>query len=152
MSRIYTNDGVIIAKVMRDHLNTWENKPAEFKLEKLEDEAPCLMIQQMASAEKKKSYIDGSYIGVWNFTIYVRVNGEDTASRLDAFGVLDDLNAWFSKRDDKGSLVNLPEIDDDRSATKIEMLTTPSLAARYGDGTEDYQAVFSLEYKTRRKI
>ncbi len=50
MPRIYEADEVIIAKIMRDHLNSWPKKPAVFMLEDIDKDAPSLMIQQLASA------------------------------------------------------------------------------------------------------
>lgn len=150
MQRVFTNDGVLIAKVMRDHLNTWQKRPANFLLEDLGKEAPSLMLQQLSAAEKKKSYINGSYIGVWNFAVYFRVNALDTASRLDAVGCLEELANWLQEKNDKGAYAHLPQIDQFRTATKIETTSTPSIAARYEDGTEDYQALFTLEYQVRR--
>lgn len=150
MERNFTNDGVLIAKVMRDHLNTWQKRPAVFKLEDLGKDAPSLAIQQLAAAEKKRAYVNGSYIGVWHFAVYIRINAFDTASRLDAVGCLEELAKWLQESDDKGAYVNLPVIDKNRTATKIEMTSTPSIAAKYEDGTEDYQALFTLEYQVRR--
>lgn len=148
--RVFTNDGVIIAKVMRDHLNTWHKKPADFMLEDLGKKAPSIMLQQLASAEKRRVYINGSYIGVWSFAVYMRVNAKDTASRLDAIACLTELSEWFQKTNSVNDYINLPHIDDNRKATKIEMTSNPTLAARYDDGTEDYQAFFTLEYQVRR--
>lgn len=150
MENLFTNDGVLIAKVMRNHINTWSKKPTNIFLEDFGKDVPSMMIQQLSAAEKKKSYVNGSYIGAWSFAVYLRISAKDTASRLDAIGCLEELSNWLQLRDDKGSFVNLPVIDSYRTATKIEMATTPSIAARYEDGTEDYQAVFSLEYKVRR--
>lgn len=150
MARVYTNDGIQLAKVMKDHLNSWHKKPTEIMLEDLGKEVPSMMLQQLASAEKKKEYVNGSYIGVWNFAVYIRVSGTDTASRLDAVGCLNELAEWLTELDAEGSFVNLPVIDDSRQATKIETSSTPSIAARYENGIEDYQVVMSLEYKVRR--
>ena len=108
------------------------------------------MLQQLATSTKKKIYVNGSYIGEWKFALYIRIEAKDTASRLDAFGVLNAVNQWFSETDEDGAWVNLPIIDDKRTATKVEMLSSPSIAARYADGTEDYQAIFTLEYIYRR--
>ena len=151
MSRVYLNDSTLIAKAMKDHLNSWSKKPVPFLLEDLGKNVPSLMIQQLASAEQKRAYIDGSYIGVWNFSVYMRVDGEDTASRLDAIGCLNDLADWLMETDDNGSYTHLPYIDESRKPTSIEIKSTPSIAARYNSGIEDYQVIFSLEYKARRK-
>ena len=150
MPRVFPTDSVLIAKAMRDHLNSWKKKPATFLLDDLGKGVPSLMLQQMAAAQQKKVYVNGSYIAVWTFAVYVRVSGTDTASRLDAIACLNDLADWLTETDDDGNFVSLPYIDDDRRPTSIELTTTPSIAARYESGIEDYQAVFTLEYKVRR--
>ena len=151
MEKSLTNDGVIIAKVMKDHLNKWAKKPSEIALEDLGKNVPSMMIQQLSSAEKKREYVNGSYIGVWSFALYIRVDGNDTASRLDAIGCLNAAAEWLMQKDATGAFSNLPTIDSGRTATRIDLASTPSIAARYADGTEDYQAIMSLEYKVRRK-
>lgn len=148
--RVYTNDGVVIAKVMKDLVNSWDRKPVDIRLDDLGAEAPSMMIQQLSAAEKKKSYVNGSYIGIWNFAVYMRVSCNDTASRLDAISCLSDLAEWLTKIDSKGVFEHLPEIDEKRTATSIALTATPSVAARYENGTEDYQMLMSLEYFTRR--
>ena len=148
---IYTNDGVIIANVMRQHLNTWPSRPVDFRLEDFGKKTPSLMIQQLAASEKERQYIDGSYIGVWNFAICLRIDAEDTRSRLDAVSCLQELGEWLTAIDSSGDFVNFPEIDVTRSVTSIEVNTTPSIMARYEDGTEDYQSIFTMKYKARRK-
>lgn len=152
MARTFPTDSILIAQAMRNHLNSWPRKPVEFRLEDLGKDVPSLMIQQLAAAEEKKAYVNGSYIAGWSFAVYARVSGEDTASRLDGLAILNDLAAWLTETDESdGSFVRLPYIDDNRRPTSISLKTTPSIAARYDNGVEDYQAVFTLEYKARRK-
>lgn len=43
----------------------------------------------------------------------------------------------------------LPQLGEGMKATKIELLTTPSLAASYDNGTEDYQATYRLVYSAK---
>ena len=137
---------------MKTLLNTWPDKPvAEIFLEDLGKDAPSMMLQQLSAAEKKKEYINGSYIGVWNFAVYMRIDAEDTASRIDATGALQNLADWLQARDENGEYANLPELDSTKTAIKFDMTSTPSIAARYDDGTEDYQAIMSLEYKAIRR-
>ena len=152
MARVYTNDGVIIAKAVRDHLNTWEKLPVQIMLEDLGTDVPSMMIQQLSAAEKKRAYINGSYIGVWNFAVYMRVDGVDTASRLDASACLNELADWLTELDSENCFANLPTIDSNRQPTGITVTSTPSIAMRYENGIEDYQVIFSLEYKVRRNL
>lgn len=151
MSRIYTNDGVYLAKALRDHLNTWAGKPTTINLEDFDGEVPSMMLQQLSGAYKKRAYIDGSYLGSYPFAIYIRVDGIDTASRLDATGALYGLFHWLTEKDGHGKYTHLPTIDDEMTATQIDMTSIPSIATRYEDGSEDYQAIFELQYNARRK-
>lgn len=148
--KIYTKDGIQIGKVMRDLLNTWEAKPCRILFEDLGKDCPSIMLQQMTAAEKVKQYVNGSYIGIWNFSIYVRINEADTAKRFDAIAVLEDLAKWLTEQDERGVYQRLPELGDKMTATKIEMTAIPSIAMRYENGVEDYQAMFALEYRARR--
>lgn len=148
MGKVYCNDGVILAKVVRDHINdNWTKKPATLILGDFAHKPPSLMLQELAHAEIIRPYIDGSYIGQWSFAVYMRINAEDSAARLSASAALNELADWFREKDASGAFVNLPIIDLNRRATKIEMSTTPALAAQFDGGVEDYQAVYQLEYK-----
>lgn len=148
MAKLYNNDGVILAKVVRDHINEhWDNKPTQLVIGDFAQSPPSLMLQEVAHAEVTRPYIDGSYVGQWSFSVYFRINAEDTAARLSATAALTELADWFRAKDISGAFVNLPVIDDNRTATKIEMSTTPALAAQFDGGVEDYQAVYQLEYK-----
>lgn len=151
MAHIYTGDGVVLSKVMRDLLNSWDKKIAPVLSEDLGTEAPSMMIQQLSAAEKVKTYINGDYIGVWSFAVYVRINAEDTAARQDAAAILQDLGGWLMETDERGNFLRLPAIDDRRRATKIEMTMTPAVAERPAEGIEDWQVIFALEYKSTRR-
>lgn len=144
MARIYENEGVYVAKVMRDYLNTWSKKPCEILLEDFAKSTPSMMMQQLSGTAKKKEYVNGSYIASFPFAVYVRVDAVDTASKLDATGILNELGKWLATN-------KLPYLDEDMKANKIEMTALPSLAARFENGEEDYQAIFELEYYVRRK-
>lgn len=147
MAKVYCNDGVILADVMLDHINSWPDKPAACVLEDLDVEAPAMILQQLAGAEVKRRYINRSYIGSWPFAVYVRVDAEDTAARRDAAAILHDLNKWFNERTAAGEYWHLPKIDPQRTATQITMTSLPAIAERFDNGAEDYQAIFELEYK-----
>ena len=145
--RIYTTDGVYIASSLKDFLNTWEQKPCEIKLEDFSKTPPSMMMQQLSGSYKLRSYINGSYLGEYPFAVYVRIESTDTASILDATGCLLGLHDWLNEQNEDGSKKHLPVLSGDRKAIKIEMESMPSLAARYDDGTEDYQAIFKMQYK-----
>lgn len=147
MGNFYEPENILISRVMRDHLNTWPSKPVEIKAEVTGPESPAMMIQQLASVEVKKRYINGSFVGVYSFAVYIAVEAEDTESRLDALAVLNDLGLWLSEKDETGKYKNLPNLGDDRKTVQITVSSTPSIAARLENGVEEYQALFALEYK-----
>lgn len=148
MGKVYCNDGVMLAKVIRDHINEkWHEKPATLILGDFAQGVPSLMLQELAHAEIIRPYINGSYIGQWSFAVYMRIDAEDSAARLSASAALNELAEWFREKDTRGAFIHLPIIDRQRTATKIEMSTAPALAAQFESGIEDYQAIYRLEYK-----
>lgn len=136
----YTNDGIYIVKALWQHLNSWSEKPCKINLEAFDKDAPSMMMQQLSGAVKKREYINGSYIGALPFAVYIRVTGADTATKLDATETLNDLAEWLET-------APVPQLGRNRHVIKIEMTALPSLFERLQDGTEDYQAIFNLEYK-----
>lgn len=147
MSKFYEPENILIPRVMRDHLNTWPRKPVEIQAEHAGTEVPAMMMQQLAAVEQEKRYINGSFIGVFHFAVYIAIIGEDTAARLGALAVLNDLGLWLSEKDESGHYTHLPNLGDDRTAVQITMSSTPSIAARHENGVEEYQALFDLKYK-----
>jgi len=146
MAQFYQSDNILIPKVMRDHINTWENLPVSIKLEDTGKTVPSMMIQQLAATTKKRKYVNGTYVGLFNFAVYIVIDGEDTASRIDALAVLNDLGEWLSKKDEDGQYVNLPDLGQGRRAMSITLSSAPSIAAKHETGEEEYQALFVLEY------
>lgn len=145
--RIYTDDGVYIASSLKEHLNSWPDKPCDIKLEDFSKSPPSMMMQQLSGSYKTRSYVDGSYLGEYPFAVYVRIEGIDTVSKLDATGCLLGLAKWLNEKNDDGSKKNLPDLTGNRTAVSIQLESLPSIAARYNDGTEDYQAIFKMKYK-----
>lgn len=146
MAQFYQSDNILIPKVMRDHINTWENLPVSIKLEDTGKTVPSMMIQQLAATTKKRKYVNGTYVGLFNFAVYIVIDGEDTASRIDALAVLNDLGEWLSKKDEDGQYANLPDLGQGRRAMSITLSSAPSIAAKHETGEEEYQALFVLEY------
>lgn len=145
---VFTNDAVYIAQSMLEFFNTWEEKPSSFLLESLPKEGPALMVQQMAGAYKSRPFVDGSYIGAWPFAVYYRTPRaeQDTSERIKALEYLQGLFDWIKEQDLPKEL----KLQGGRVAQSIEMNSIPSKVAEYEDGSEDYQALFQLEYKQRR--
>ena len=132
-----------IARSMLDYLNKWPNKPARFTLDGAAKEAPSATIMQLPTSGVLKRYINGSYIAMYSFAVYFRLNKADTSEKLEALDLYDDLLSYFKS----GAL---PELSSEVTERYFELQTTPALAVRYDDGTEDYQATYRLVYKVKR--
>lgn len=146
-----TNDNVIIEQSMLEFLNTWPEKPVEIKLDELDKRESSMMFQPLSGTKKSRAYVNGSYNGEFPFAVYVRASNLDTKHKLDARKILNSLDEWLSKKNDKKEFINLPKLSGGNTAIKIEMTSTPSIAARYDNGTDDYQAIFSLSYKHKEE-
>ena len=135
------NDG--ISPQIWKYLNSWPNKPVSVSRIGLDhvDKLPvAIALQQISGTLVDRQYMDGGFIGRWPFVIFVKVQGDDTASRLSAVGVLNDLYRWMKQ--------NPPEdIGTGRQTLHIEQRETPVRVGAYEDGTEIYQGVYVLRYK-----
>ena len=129
-----------IARAMWRHLNTWPDKPCTIGLDILERTAVSMKLQPLSGTVVTRKYITGSFIGNWPFAVYARIQQPSTANRANAMKYLDDLGIWLESQ-------TAPSIGLNREALKIELSSLPSVAAINEDGSEDYQAVYAMEYK-----
>lgn len=132
------NGDQTIAEALFEHIRKWEEKPAEVEFEEFAKDAPSMMFQQLSGTVVTRQYVNGSYIGAFPFAVYMRIDGSDTKSKLSATKTLCALNKWLKTQP-------LPDIGEGRRATEFDV-ATPSRAAAYEDGTEDYQIVLNLTY------
>ena len=131
-----------IAEAMLAYLNRWEGKPVTIALELADKKPVSMCMQQLSGTVVEKRYIDGTFIGIWPFAVYVHVSGRDTSQRLKAVQYLATLGEWMED-------ATLPKLGNGRSAISVEMTALPALAIRYENGDEDYQAMYGLKYKQR---
>lgn len=134
-----TNDIEVIEKQVLAHLNSWPDKPTRFTIEELRNKSPALMLQPLATARVVKRYVDGSFLGIFSFAVYLRLAISDTSSKINAYETLRSLAKWLETSP-------LPSLGTGRVATKIEQTATPALAQQ-DDDVEDYQTIFALNYK-----
>lgn len=148
----FTNDGAYLVQAMLDKVNGWSEKPCEVRLDELGEKPPAMMLQPLARARVVRQYVDGSYIGVLAFAVFIRVNAFDTRTRLNAAGVLNSLGDWLEEKDENTrEYVNLPVFTNNTQARSIEMTATPSIATRYDNGYEDFQVIFEMQYYRKRR-
>ena len=98
-----------------------------------------LMIRHEPSNVKETRYMDGSRIGMFNFSV--------TAKNLDSKVAIDQLNLITDELD----LVNDLELDATLTFIKIEPNTSVRLISKTDKQEFIYSITFTLEYKTRRK-
>ena len=130
----------VVAQKVLDHLNTWPDKPVDFELEDLGKHPIALMMQQLAGKPQEKKFINGTMIVSWPFAIFVRIQANAHHGKISAISLLNELDEWLTDAE-------LPDLGEEREAQKFEMTALPCLAGTYDNGTQDYQAIFSLTYK-----
>ena len=92
-------------------------------------------IEELRGEPNYLSFMDGSRLSRYDFNLYVRTNGRDTASRKKA---IDTLMAAGNK-----CATELPF-----EGAYVEMTEFPFLFNRNMSGNEEYKAGFSLFFKT----
>ena len=100
------NIDIVIEQSMYEFINTWPDKPVDIKLNKLDEQTDSMMIQPLSGTEITRKYVNNNYMGLWSFAVYVRVINEDTASRIDARKILQNLESWFTERKEDNSFAN----------------------------------------------
>ena len=96
-----------------------------------------IMIRHEPSQAKEISYMDGSRIGTFNFSIH--------AKSLNGKTAVDQLNYLIQKLDLNNQFELTPLIK-----VKIEPITTPMFTTKTDKNEFIYQCSFSLEYEARR--
>lgn len=142
-SGLLAND-VLLVRVLLDYVNSWADKPVQISLEVTDKEPPAMMMQIQGNTIPVKEYIDGSYIGQLPFIMYIRIDGNDTASKLDAYETMDNFYKWLQENE---SNKTVPYLNSKDKYQKIEMTSSTTMSAQYDNGYEDYSAVFILTYQ-----
>jgi len=137
------NDVLQVVSALKDYINDMEGLPCAVELEML-GEPPSMMLQQLSGAARYWEDIIGNYEARFPFAVYIRIFGTTETDRIDAVTILNDLGTTFDEATQSGTL---PDLGDGKTITSITMTNFPSLIARAEDGTEDYQAIYRLEYK-----
>lgn len=135
-----------IAKAMHSHVNEWPDRPEQvgyLTLDALSKECPTMMIQPLSGTIVDRKYVNGGYLGTWPFAIYLRIQPQDTAARIDASQVLKSIATYLTD----GPLPSL--IDNSMEPIHIIQVSSPISFGEQEDGTCDYQTIFNLKYKQR---
>lgn len=138
------DESVQVVKSLLDYINSIEGLPAKVKLEFLAEQPPAMMLRQMGGSTKTNEDILGNYEAQLPFALFIRTWGSNENDRIDGIAVLNDIGAYF----DRQTLAKaLPDLGDGKAMNSITMTSFPSLFSRNEDTTEDYQALYRLEYE-----
>ena len=133
------------AQVARDLL-AWLNAcgPLPGRVERIEAEylANCTSMWLFAAAApfKTREFINGAYEAQFQFSLQYRTAPACSEERLEAMEALHAL----AERAESGAL---PELGGRMNAVCVERASPAVMAARYEDGTEDYQILMALTYQ-----
>lgn len=129
-----------VAEAMWRFVNAWPEKPGEIGLSGLQKGGGRMMVQPLSGGVVSRRYVDGQFVAQWPFAVCVRVHADGDRERWTAAQWVDALFAWMEA-------AGPPALGDGRAALWLQRQSQTGLAARHADGTEEYQATFSLHYK-----
>lgn len=124
------------------------NLPLKLRLEEMTDTAPCLTLSQEKGGGKSNFNVLGDYDGELLFSIYYKVDGKDTKTRMNATRLLTYIGAYC---EDATERKELPTVDEQNEVKSISMLDTPTMIGREDNGQEMYMADFSFVYRHKEK-
>lgn len=140
-----TVSGTEQAQVARALL-AWLNDcgPLPSRVERIEAEylSSCTSMGLFAAAApfKTREFINGSYEAQFQFSLQYRTAPACSEDRLAAMEALNTL----AERAESGAL---PELGGGMGAVCVERSSPAVIAARYEDGSEDYQILMALTYQ-----
>ncbi len=94
-----------------------------------------------AAPVKTKSFISGAYEAQFQFSLQYRTAAASSEDRLNALDTLSAIAAWAEQSQ------SLPKMGRGLRAIQVERSSPAVLAARYDDGSEDYQILMVLSYQ-----
>lgn len=142
-----TVSGVEQAQVARALL-AWLNAggPLPRRVERIEAEylsnGAGMGLFAAAAPFKTREFISGAYEAQFQFSLQYRTAPACSEERLEAMEVLNTLADWA----ESGAL---PALGGGMSAVCVERASPAVMAARYDDGSEDYQILMALTYQVR---
>lgn len=133
------------ANALLDWLNEYGALPR--RVEKIETEfladGTSMGLFAAEAPFKVREYISGAYDAQYLFALQYRTAAASSEERFAAMDELNRIAGWAEERTDK------PELGPGRRMTGVERRSQAALAARYEDGTEDYQILMAMTYEVR---
>lgn len=138
-----------IMDCVREWLRTYPGLNGRLDVDFLDDEAETYSVDTIPCPEVVKRYRDGSCVKQFQFAVASRnVYDQNIAQNLENLQFFADLTEWV---EDKARLRELPGMDGNRKAQRIEVLSTAYPFVVSEDGKARYQIQLKLEYFQGRK-
>jgi hypothetical protein len=104
-----------------------------------------------------ETWICGSYFGFYHFRLILQKMSVTNDERIDAQDILGLLSAWLSKvpiqgKDGVFKLKKYPELENNMSIIKIEIISFPRLIDRLPPNIELHEARLRLKYFVRKSF
>ena len=142
MEQINVSEQNDIIKSLLLVLNNFNNIPVEkVEYQYLSPDDTSMSLNSLQGAVKSKQFVNGSYIGLYPFSIVYRVFPTNTNQRIDGTKVIDEIGELLENLDYL-SCFNI----GNKKVISIERTSTSSLVYRGENGVEDYQGLFRLEF------
>lgn len=131
-----------VARALLAWLNAWAPLPR--RVERIEAEylsnGTSMGLFAAAAPFKTREFISGAYEAQFQFSLQYRTAPACSEERLEAMEVLNSL----AGRAESGTL---PTLGGGMNAVCVERASPAVVAARYDDGSEDYQILMTLTYQ-----
>lgn len=140
-------------KTIMECVQTWLKSYAglngRLDVDFLDDEAETYSVDTIPCPEVVKRYRDGSCVKQFQFAVSSRCfYDQNIAQNLANLQFFADLTEWV---EDKARRRELPDMDGNRTAQRIEVLSTAYPFVVSEDGKARYQTQLKLEYFQRGK-
>lgn len=138
-----------IMESVREWLKTYSGLKGRLDVDFLDDEAETYSVDTIPCPEVVKRYHDGSCVKQFQFAVSSRCfYDQNIAQNLANLQFFADFTEWV---EEKARKRELPDIDGNRYAQRIEVLSTAYPFIVSEDGKARYQTQMKLEYFQGRK-
>lgn len=138
-----------IMDCVREWLRTYPGLSGRLDVDFLDNDVETYSVDTIPCPEVVKRYRDGSCVKQFQFAVASRnVYDQNIAQNLENLQFFADLTEWI---EGEARLRKLPEMDGNRKAQRIEVLSTAYPFVVSEDGKARYQIQLKLEYFQGRK-
>lgn len=131
-------------ETIKDYLNQYIFIDNPAKLERFQDSLPSVCIRGVKEIHKKHQNILGEYTGEMLFGVAIRIGANEDAS--SAYRLVEDINLFL----EQSSVY--PIFSNNTVYQNMMMHEHPVLEKVNQDGSEDYIAIFTVEFKKMSNV